>query len=203
MNHREMKIEDLEDNTVYHVEGSVLQDSENIFESEFNLIGFDLKKESFKIEKYFWNTERYELSNDNVEWINYKRGKIKLSSKYNLSDEFISVLNDVGGKFRHPLKLDIKLSDIYIYPTLRHFNTKESSEDSVSYFVENAESVIRGLKPSSKYLMFGGENIGKTSLLRTTFKALYKKNYVPILIDGKSIRNSGIDDFKKLVENHL
>ena len=35
MNHREMKIEDLEDNTVYHVEGSVLQDSENIFESEF------------------------------------------------------------------------------------------------------------------------------------------------------------------------
>ncbi len=169
------KIEDLEDNTVYHVEGSVLQDSENIFESEFNLIGFDLEKETFKIEKYFWNTEMYELSADNTEWINYKRGKIKLRSKYNLTDEFLSVLNDVGGKFRHPFKLDIKLSDIYIYPTLRHFNPKENSEDSISYLVENAESVIRGIKPGSKYLLFGGENIGKTSLLRTTFKALYKK----------------------------
>jgi len=194
------KIEDLEDNTVYHVEGSVLQDSENIFESEFNLIGFDLEKKTFKIEKYFWNTEMYELSADNTEWINYKRGKIKLRSKYNLTNEFLSGLNEVGGKFRHPFKLDIILSDIYIYPTLRHFNPKENSEDSISYFVENAESVIRGIKPGSKYLLFGSENIGKTSLLRTTFKALYKKNYVPILIDGKSIKNSGIDDFKKLVE---
>ncbi|MCP5064780.1 MAG: metallophosphoesterase, partial [Ignavibacteriae bacterium] len=72
------KIDDLDDNTVYHIEGTVLQDSENIFKSEFHLIGFDLEKESFKIEKYFWNNNMYELSAEDNKWLNYKRGKIKL-----------------------------------------------------------------------------------------------------------------------------
>lgn len=196
-------INDLEDNTVYHIEGSVLQDSENIFESEFHLIGFDLSTESFKVDTFFWNEDKYELSASDAEWANYKRGKIKLKSKYNVTREFSEVLNDVGGKFRHPYKSDIKLGDIYVYPTLRYFNTKESSEDNISFLLENAESVIRNIKPNSKYLLFGGENIGKTSLLRTVFKTLYQKNYVPIIIDGKSIKNSGLDDFKKLVEKEF
>jgi GTPase SAR1 family protein len=196
-------LDDLEENTVYHIEGSVLQDSGNIFESEFHLIGFDLATESFKIDTFFWNEDKYELSTKDSQWINYKRGKIKLKSKYNLTREFAEVLNDVGGKFRHPVKSDIKLGDIYVYPTLRYFNTKESSEDNISFLLENAESVIRNIKPNSKYLLFGGENIGKTSLLRTVFKTLYQKNYVPIIIDGKSIKNSGLDDFKKLVEKEF
>lgn len=194
------KIDDLDENTVYHIEGSVLQDSENIFESEFNLIGFDLETESFKIEKYFWNDSKYELHAENIDWKNYKRGKIKLKSKYSLTDEFSTILNDVGGKFRHPNKSDLKLGDIYIYPSLKYFNTKDFSEDTISFLVENAESVIRSIKSGSKYLLFGGENIGKTSLLRTAFKTLYQKNNVPVIIDGMSIKNSGIEDFKKLVE---
>ncbi len=194
------KIDDLEDNTVYHIEGSVLQDSENIFESEFHLIGFDIETESFKIEKYGWKDDKYELANEKSDWINYKRGKSKLKSKYNLTPDFRDILNDAGGRFLHPYKSDIKLSDIYLYPTLRYFNIQGNSEMGSSSLVENAESVIRNIKPGSKYLLFGGENIGKTSLIRTTFNALYNRNLVPIIIDGKSIKNSGIDDFKKLVE---
>jgi hypothetical protein len=196
-------IDDLEENTVYHIEGSVLQNSGNVFESEFHLIGFDLLTESFKVDTFFWNEDKYELSASDAEWVNYKRGKIKLKSKYNVTRDFSEVLNDVGGKFRHPNKSDIKLDNIYVYPTLRYFNTKESSEDNISFLLENAESVINNIKPNSKYLLFGGENIGKTSLLRNVFKTLYKKHFVPIIINGKSIKNSGLDDFKKLVEKEF
>ncbi len=196
-------IDDLEENTVYHLEGSVLQDSENIFESEFKLVGFDLDTESFKTETYFWNEDKYELTTSNLDWLNYKRGRIKLKSKYNITNEFLDVLNDAGGKFQHPHKSDIKLGDIYVYPILRYFNTKDNTEDNISFLSENAESVIRNIKPNSKYLLFGSENIGKTSLIRTAFKTLYQKNCVPIIIDGKNIKNSGLDEFKKLVEKEF
>jgi Calcineurin-like phosphoesterase len=194
------KIDDLDENTVYHIEGSVLQDSGNKFESEFNLIGFDLETEFFKVERYFWNKDKYQLSLDKEDWKNYKRGKLKLKTKYNISIEFMKVLEDIGGRFHHPNKLDIKLDDLYIFPTLRYFNANENSEDNISFILENAESVIKNLKSESKVLLFGGENIGKTSLLRTAFKILYQRGFVPVYVDGKNIKNSGIDEFKKLVE---
>lgn len=194
------KIDDLDDNIVYHIEGTVLQDSANIFESEFHLIGFDIEKESFKVEKYFWNTDKYQLDENELDWTNYKRGKLKLKSKYNLTKDFASYLNDAGGEFKHPNKSNIILSDLYIYPTLRYFNTKESSDDSISFLIENAESVIQSIKPNSKYLLFGGENIGKTSLLKMLFQNLYKRGFVPLLIDGKSIKSANFGDFKKNIE---
>ena len=123
----------------------------------------------------------------------------KLKTKYNISFGFMKKIEDVGGKFSHPNKSDIKLDDLYIFPTLRFFNAKESSDDNFPHVLENAESVIKNLKAESKVLFFGGENIGKTSLLRTAFKILYQKGFVPVYIEGKDIKNSGIDEFKKMV----
>lgn len=193
------QIDDLDENIVYHIEGCVLQDSENRFESAFNLIGFDLNSESFKIEKFFWNDDRYTKSGDTSEWINYKRGKLKWKNKYNITSTFAKFLDDIGGKFTHPNKSDIKLQDLFIYPKLRYFNTKESSEDHISFVVANSESVIKNLKTDSKILLFGGENIGKTSLLKISYRVLYQAGYIPVYIDGHEISSSGIDDFKKLI----
>lgn len=197
------KIEDLEDNVVYHIEGTVLQDSSNNFESEFNLIGFDLNNETFKVENYFWNNDKYELSQKESEWKNYKRGKFKLKSKYNLNPEFQLYLNDAGGKFKHPNKSDIILKDVYVYPLLRFFNTKENSEENISLLVENAESVVESITANSKYILFGNENVGKTSLLKMIFQSLNRKGFVPIIINGKSIKSANIGDFKKIVEKEF
>ncbi|MEO8849868.1 MAG: hypothetical protein ABI440_14715 [Casimicrobiaceae bacterium] len=194
------QIDDLDENTVYHIEGSVLQDSENNFESEFNLIYFNIDAETFKIERYFWNNDKYQIVKAKEDWTNYKRGKLKLKTKYNINIEFMRKLEDVGGKFRHPNKSDIKLDDLYIFPALRFFNTKESSEENISFLLENAESVIKNMKGNSKVLFFGAENIGKTSLMRIAFKIFYQRGFVPILIDGKNIKNSGLEEFERLVE---
>lgn len=194
------QIDDLDENVVYHIEGSVLQDSENKFESEFNLVGFDLTTESFKVEKFFWANGKYTKSGDKTDWINYKRGKLKWKNKYIITNQFAKILDDIGGKFTHPNKSDIKLQDLFIYPKLRYFNTKESSEDHISFIVENSESIIKSLKADSKVLLFGGENIGKTSLLKIAYRVLYQSGYIPVFIDGHQIHSSGIEDFKKLVD---
>ncbi|WP_090082536.1 metallophosphoesterase family protein [Halpernia frigidisoli] len=195
------KIDNLENNIVYHLEGSVLQESDNIFESEFNLLGFDLDTESFKTEKYYWNTEKYNLADNNLDWINYKRSKNNFKYKYSLEDDFKELLNDVGGKFKHPNVSDINLSDIYVYPILRYFNTKDSTDNGISLLVENSDSVIQSIKQNSKYVFFGGENIGKSSLLRMIFFELLKKGFIPILVDGRLIKSGNFNDFKDIVKN--
>lgn len=194
------KIDDLEENLIYHVEGSVLQEENSLHNSEFNLIGFDLGAGEYKIESFSWKTDKYVTANENTKWRSFIRSKNKLKSKYTLTKSFEDILGDVGGKFRHPYKSDIRLSDIYVYPTLRYFNTKDGGDEDVSTLLENAESVIGNIKPNSRYLIFGGENTGKTSLLRMIFTTLYRKNYVPVIIDGRNIKNSHLEDFQRLVK---
>lgn len=58
---------------------------------------------------------------------------------------------------------------------------------------------INNLKGDSKLLLFGGENVGKTSILKAAYKILYQKNFLPVYIDGHDIKNSSLEEFKKLV----
>lgn len=193
------KIDDLDANVVYHIEGSVLQDSNDRFESEFGLIGIDLEKECFKIDKYYWTNRKYHPSSEAKDWINYNRGKNKWKNKYNITFSFQTFLEDVGGKFTHPYKSDINLSDVFLYPKLRSFNTKGASDDHTSYIVQNSESLIKSFTTNSKVLFLGGENIGKSSLLKTCFTVLYKMGYVPVYVRGQEIRSPAIEDLKKVV----
>jgi hypothetical protein len=195
-------VDDLEGNIVYHIEGSVLQDSEDAFLSEFNLIAFDLNKAEFKIKKLLWNNDHYELSSRPSEWLSYKRGKAKLRGKYILNKDFENFISDIGGQFKHPHKSDITLSDLYVYPKLRFFNSIDrENEQKASYLFEDAESVVDNIK--SKIIFFGEENVGKTSLLKITYKKLHATGQVPIYIDGSTVRSASFEDFKKVVAKHF
>jgi len=59
---------------------------------------------------------------------------------------------------------------------------------------------LNNVKKKSKYLFFGEENIGKTALLRIAYSVLYERNFIPIYLEGKNIKDTGIDDIKKIVE---
>lgn len=190
--------DDLDGNVVYHIEGSVLQNSEDDFNSEFNLIGFDLDTEMFRSKTLFWNENKYNLS-DGQDWTNYKRGKNKFKGKYSISPLFKKFLDDIGGNFSHPFKADIKLGDLYVFPKLRFFNSVDTNTESISFIYEDSESVIKNCDGESKILFFGEEAIGKTSLLKTTYSILNEKGAVPVYIDGHLIKSSKLDDFKKMV----
>ncbi|ABL65423.1 metallophosphoesterase [Chlorobium phaeobacteroides DSM 266] len=118
------KIEDLNGNIVYHLEGSVLQNSENIFESEYSVIKFDLDDEVYSASKYVFENDMYKIKFKHDEWVNYKRGRNKVKLKYSLTDNFCEILKDAGGKFRHPSKSNITLYDVYVYPNLKNIIKK-------------------------------------------------------------------------------
>lgn len=195
------KIDDLDENTVCHIEGGVLQNSEDKYESSFNIIGFNLDDETFLLKPYSWINGQYKPTEMENVWTPYKRSKIKINQKYILSKDFERFLTDIGGQFSHPSKSDIKLSDLYIYPKLRLFNADNNTEDKISFIIEDAESVLANAKDNSKILLFGNENIGKTSLLKCAYQNFYKKGFLPIYINGESIKSSNINDLKNLVRD--
>lgn len=82
------KIDDLNENVVYHVEGTVLQESNDDTLSEFVMLGFDFKENTFKNKHLRWQNDKYvpniELNND---WINYKRGRTKFKNKYSINHD--------------------------------------------------------------------------------------------------------------------
>lgn len=192
-------IDDLQTNFVYHLEGTVLQESGDPEKSEFNLISFDIEKKVFLYSTAIWADGSYHVQIGKPA-TSYVRGKLKIKSKYLLSDNFDNFINDAGGKFTHPSKSDLKLADVYVFPKLKQFNAKLSGEEDSPFIFEDSESIIKNLGTEERLMILGNENIGKTSFLKITFSYLLAKGLVPILIAGENIKNAALDELIKLVQ---
>jgi hypothetical protein len=196
-------ISDLDDNLVYYIEGDVLQDNNDPNVSGFNIVYFDLNENKFQITNYKWNGNRFKNATQEPKWISYQRGTPKIKSPYELKTTFKESLNDIGANLSHPNVAQVKLSDLFIYPRLELLDYSSSADKEVSISTEDSESLINSLKGNIRLLLSGTENIGKTSLLKSTFRNLHARGFVPVLIDGHKIRSAAIDDFRKTVTSHF
>lgn len=201
--HTKSLISNLDDNLVYYVEGDVLQDNDNPKSSGFNLVYFDLEESKFQIANYKWNGEKYSNETPESKWISYERGASKVLSPYELKSAFKQTINDVGANLSHPNVAQVKLTDIFVYPRLELRDFSGSPDREVAIITEDSEALIKSLKGDIRILLSGSENIGKTSLLKITFTNLHSKGFVPVLIDGHKIKNTSVDDFKKLIVTHF
>lgn len=196
-------ISNLDDNIVYYVEGDVLQDNDNSKLSGFNLVYFDLDENKFQIANYKWNGEKYTNETPESKWISYERGVSNVLSPYELKATFMQTLNDVGANLSHPNVAQVKLTDIFVYPRLELQDYSGNPDREVAILTEDSEALIKSLKNDIRLLLSGSENIGKTSLLKITYVNLHSKGFVPVLIDGHKIKNTSIEDFKKIIISHF
>ena len=189
----------LDDTITEYIEGAVLQDHQNIKNSGFNVIKFDIKKVTQKIYNFMWKDNIYLDINQNKPWISYKPFVCASKKTFQVNDKFESTLEDPGASFTHPHKSDLKLSDFYVFPSLR--NTKAYKEQEDEYFndVEEANTLCGIDKKENTVLLLGSEKSGKTSLCKILFKEYYNRKYVPVLINGCKINKSSIADFNKII----
>jgi hypothetical protein len=109
------------------------------------------------------------------------------------SDSQLIWLDDTEIALTHRKADQIKLSDIYVSPDLEYSDKLKSKEIN---FI-NSDTVFE--KPGY-FLLSGEEQQGKTTLLKHGFKELLKKNYLPVYIDAKSVKNS---DLSKLLQQEV
>ncbi|SEL65083.1 TIR domain-containing protein [Nitrosovibrio tenuis] len=105
-----------------------------------------------------------------------------------VSEAMLEWMEDTEVVLTHRKVSEIKLSDIYISPDLE---TEELAESKGSTDRLYSSSDIVFAKPK-RYLIYGEEQQGKTSLLKQAFKQFLKSGNIPIYLEAKDINRSDI-----------
>ncbi|MFA5157557.1 MAG: metallophosphoesterase [Candidatus Omnitrophota bacterium] len=184
------------DSTVEYIEGDILQDEKEAAKSGFNLLIIDLEKKEQCIMFFKWAGEAY-ISNDKLDNFIPLNQSIVTEKTFLISAEFSLFLDNVGELFHHPEKTNLKLSDIFIFPNLQKLNFRESKNHPNIYSSE----IIFCDGNIGYLLLLGSEKSGKTSICKKLFSHYYKKDYVPVFIDGHQIKSASMVDFDKLLKS--
>jgi len=102
-------------------------------------------------------------------------------------------LDDTEILLTHRKADKVKLSNIYVSPDLEFCDSLKNKEIEIV----SSDTLF---KEPGYFLLSGEEQQGKTTLLKYGFRAFLKKEYLPVYIDAKSIKNS---DLTKLLEHEV
>jgi len=101
-----------------------------------------------------------------------------------LSKEFANQLSDTEVVFQHTYKENIFLEDIYVFPDI---SSIKAEYDEIERTI-NSDTLLSD-KIDNKLLILGNEQIGKTSLAKMMFKYYHSAGALPVLCDGKLIKD--------------
>lgn len=109
---------------------------------------------------------------------------------FEIDNDFQGWLEDTEILLTHKHVSKVLLGDIFVVPDLKVL----IDDDKDMFHIKSFSNV---LSKRSKYLIFGDEQQGKTTLLKYGFKQLYKNGLVPIYIEGEKINTS---DYTKVIK---
>ena len=122
------------------------------------------------------------------------RGENQLSSltivdglKMELSQNFKNFLDYPEIKYAHRNRENVTLDDLFVFPDL----------ENIDELPDNIRSKISGdnlWKIDKRLIVLGEEQSGKTTLAKSLFKDFSQNGYLPLLINGASIKQSKIEE---------
>lgn len=105
-----------------------------------------------------------------------------------LNNHYLNKINSLDINVQHPLKRELMLDDIFVYPDLDVLNKSEKK-------FMNSEEIYN----YDKCLIFGDDISGKTSLAYMLQKDLNEKDNISIYVNAKEIKNVKKDKFVNLL----
>lgn len=158
-------------------------------------ITFIIKDNDVIIKNYLWTgsefTESVTLNKSDV----MKNCSIS-TNHYHVNYDFYKSLLDIGVTYLHPDKDQIDLNDVFVYPNLKLIN-----DDNKFNLRKVASDTLLNLE-EKKTLLIGDEYCGKTTLLRKLFIDAVSKGFIPLLIEGPSIRSGGVE-YEKILARQI
>lgn len=110
---------------------------------------------------------------------------VKEDSKAEINSAFMDWLDDTEIVLTHRKVDKVKLSMVYVASDMQYeeYNSKESKIASTNQLV-NKEGL---------YLVYGEEQQGKTTFLKSSYVELLRKKFIPVYIDSKIIKTADLD----------
>ena len=178
----------------YFIKGNQLYSTEDPEQSGFNIFKVNLDDNTEIFYTYAWNGHLYERIIDSKAQ-KFERKKF-YKSKVKLDKELVEFLErieiDIYNKYKSPLRL----SDIYVYPTLKGEGTEKLKKMTT---VRGQDSIIEVIQSTKKVIISGYKEYGKTALLKRLFSIFYEMNFFPVFIDVGSIDSASEDRVNELI----
>jgi len=114
--------------------------------------------------------------------------EVEIYDNLELTDEFQKEINQLGTGVIHPDKEIVEFDDIYTCPDLKPINIKSKNRRFNKY--KNLNDIIERNTKSFNIMLLGNDASGKSSALKYLTKWFYYKGFIPIIIDGKDIKNN-------------
>lgn len=179
-----------------YLEGGVLQEYGDDSLSSFNVLEIDVEKNHFRMVQFDFSSEdaRYNSSGRD-DWRGFIRNASRVKKEFEFSVRTVEHLRDAGANFSHPYCAKLYLSDIFVWPDLRSLAATEIS-DSEPVVISD---VMRRVLADRRVFMVGPEKCGKTALSRMIVRSLYDHGIIPVLLDGRLIRDSDVTHLDRLI----
>lgn len=170
-----------------YVEGGVLQDSSEPSVSGFNILCVDFKARTHQTIVMSWSADEGIYLAQSYPSREFKRNQQLTKRQFRLRSDFHERLLDPGEQYKHPKKVELQLTDIYVEPYL--------SPSAVLSPGSEEKGLVRApldlLLDDRKMLICGAELAGKTALARMLFLRLHRSGIVPVSLSGAALKSEG------------
>jgi predicted MPP superfamily phosphohydrolase len=121
-----------------------------------------------------------------------------------LRPEYSKLLESPGASFTHSrAEEELTLRDLYVSPNLRVIKLGENVKEKIDKVVNAEKALVKENNVPIKAVIYGAESSGKSTLVRWCYDTYYEQGYIPVFIEGNSIKDITIDKIKKFVQSEI
>ena len=187
----------LEGGSSEYFEGAVLQETMSS-ESGFNMLLLDFTTRRRKIVLFTWNDDLY-IPIREGDWEPLAPAQQRSTNRFENTDQFADYLSDVGANFTHPAKPRLALEDVFVYPDCDERIYVQDGKRETLLSIVPGDKLLGYVLENRKVLFLGADLSGRTCLAKQLYADLQKKGLVPLLLEGKNIRNPDPSAIERLI----
>ena len=166
-----------------YLEGGVLQERGDNFQSSFTVMVFDFESQTQRIVRYNLNRDGIYERQPGSEAKPIRVNVSRKDRRFEISTEFNQFLNDPDLPLSDAKQRTIQLSDIFTYPDLR----EPSNTSGQNWRRIRGEKVLEELLGRTRSVIAAGPKAGKTSLAKSLFTDFLGSGRLPVYMDGSSL----------------
>lgn len=190
------KLEDDMSGLSLYFEAPALQPHEKGAVPGFSVYMFDLDAKEVEAHSFTLDSTRV---NDTGSKIRHSWKEKQLGSSPVVSVLFSGALNDAGGNFSHTAKERLSLEDVFVWPDLRDWDSQEVNKQRT----KSASTMVSDIINGGRFMVYGDEKSGKTTLLYRLFRELFGRGLVPVYLSAHSTSIKANDDPEKRIRRAI